>query len=167
MIRKVDTTCDFGILARLLNEAFGTVAGEFGLTRENSPTNNAFITGDDLKSQFTAHREFYIYLVNQGCPAGFIALERSVSRLGTFYLEKLAVVPAYRHSGIGLRLMDFALNRIKELGGKRISIGLIDSNSRLKAWYHKQGYREFEVKKLPHLPFDVCMMEKEIEISLE
>lgn len=162
MIRQVDEQSDFRALARLLNEAFGTVAEEFGLTRENSPSNNAFISGEQLKSQLTANREFYVYL-EKDQPAGFIAIEKSMSKPGTFYLEKLAVAPEYRHSGVGRRLMDFGFERVKELGGARISIGLIDSNRRLKSWYARQGYTVCEIKQMGHLPFKVCMMQKEIE----
>lgn len=161
MIRKVNLKDDFVALAKLLNEAFATVAEEFGLTKENSPTNNAFITGEELKSQLTVDREFYACEEHKKI-TGFIAIERSLSTSGTFYIEKVAVLPTYRHSGVGLRLMNFASDRIASLGGKRISIGLIDSNIRLKEWYSKQGYTTFEVKKFEHLPFDVCMMEKNI-----
>ncbi|MDR2920856.1 MAG: GNAT family N-acetyltransferase [Tannerella sp.] len=161
MIKKVSSQDDFNILAKLLNEAFATVAEDFGLTKENSPTNNAFITGEELELQLTGNREFYVY-ENYGEKVGFIAVEKSLSTLGTFYIEKMAVTPACRHYGIGLLLMDFATNRIKELGGKRISIGLIDSNTILKEWYSKQGFAEFEHKTFDHLPFNVCMMEKNI-----
>ena len=61
--------------------------------------------------------------------------------------------------------MDFASDRAKELGGKRISIGLIDSNIILKKWYGRQGYVVVEIKKFEHLPFDVCFMEKEIYLK--
>ncbi len=159
MIRKVDLQDDFSELAKLLNESFATVANEFGLTKENSPTNNAFITSDALKTQLTDNREFYVW-EDTNKIIGFIAIEKSLGETDTFYIEKLAVIPTYRHSGIGKRLMDFATNRILELGGKRISIGLINSNIVLKNWYTKQGYVEFAIKTFEHLPFDVCMMEK-------
>lgn len=161
MIQKVNKQDNFAALAKLLNEAFATVAKEFGLTKENSPTNNAFITGEELKSQLTENREFYVYKENTHL-AGFIAIEKSSSTPDTFYIEKLAVIPEFRHLGVGLRLMDFASSRINELGGKRISIGLIDSNTRLKEWYAEQGYVVSGIKRFDHLPFDVCMMEKEI-----
>jgi len=161
MIKKVCIQDDFTVLGKLLNEAFSTVANEFGLTKENGPTNNAFITAEELKSQLTENREFYVYR-EMDKTVGFIAIEKSLSTPGTFYIEKLAVLPDERHSGIGILLMDFASNRIEELGGKRISIGLINSNTVLKKWYSKQGYAEFEVKTFDHLPFDVCLMEKNI-----
>lgn len=51
MIKQVSTKDNFGLLSGLLNEAFRTVAHEFGLTKANCPTNNAFISADELKSQ--------------------------------------------------------------------------------------------------------------------
>lgn len=159
MIRIVSLQDDFFVLAKLLNNAFVTVAAEFELTKENCPTNNAFISGEELKSQLTGNREFYVY-EDDGLAIGFIAIEKSRNAPDTFYIEKLAVLPGYRLGGIGRRLMSFASDRIAESGGKRISIGLIDSNKTLKEWYTKQGFVTFEVKTFEHLPFNVCMMEK-------
>jgi ribosomal protein S18 acetylase RimI-like enzyme len=159
MIKKVSYTDNFEALAKLLNDSFETVAEEFGLTKENCPTNNAFITADDLKSQLDEKREFY-YLCEKDIPAGFIAIERSGREEGTFYIEKVAVHPDYRHNKSGIRLMDFATNQIRESGGKKISIGIIDTNIRLKNWYKRQGFTELYTKTFDHLPFDVCYMEK-------
>lgn len=161
MFRKVNEHSDFARLAQLLNEAFATVAKEFGLTKENSPTNNAFITGDVLQSQLTENREFYCY-EDKGELIGFIAIEQSSKEPDTFYIEKMAVHPNYRHRGIGRLLMDFATERIAELDGKRISIGLINNNTVLKNWYQAQGFSKFDVKSFEHLPFDVCMMDKTV-----
>lgn len=186
MIRPVTLRDDFVPLAELLNQAFAPVAEAFGLTRENSPNHNAFITGSELKAQLTGNREFYLWTEQeqahaqeeakekeekkrariqrsrQELPVGFIAIERSASAPGTFYIEKVAVRPRYRHAGVGRRLMEFATERIAALGGKRISIGLIDSHSVLKSWYADQGYVQTAVRNFAHLPFEVCLMEKKL-----
>lgn len=161
MIKRVTLSDDFDLYTRLLNQAFATVAEEFGLTRENAPTNNAFITAEILKSQLTDKREFY-YFSEIGDVNGFIAIEKSSRSEDVFYIEKLAVAPLLRHKGIGRKLMDFATERIKQSGGRKISIGLIDSNQTLKKWYQLQGFKEIEIKTYDHLPFDVCLMEKVI-----
>jgi len=161
MIRKVNIQDDFVVLAKLLNNAFCTVAKDFGLTKENARNNSAFITGEELKALLIENREFYVY-EDDGCASGFVAIEKSLNEPGTFYIEKLAVIPECRHLGIGLNLMNLASDRAKELGGKRISIGLIDSNIILKEWYGKHGFVVFEIKKYDHLPFDVCFMDKDI-----
>lgn len=192
MIRPVTLRDDFVPLAELLNRAFAPVAEAFGLTRENSPNHNAFITGSELKAQLTGNREFYLWTEQeqeqeqeqahaqeeanekeekkrariqgsgQELPVGFIAIERSASAPGTFYIEKVAVRPRYRHAGVGRRLMEFATERIAALGGKRISIGLIDSHNVLKSWYADQGYVQTAVRNFAHLPFEVCLMEKKL-----
>ena len=163
MIQQVTKQDDFAALAKLLNEAFGTVAKEFGLTKENASTNSAFITADALKAQLIENREFYTFIINNGKNIGFVAIEKSLTAPDTFYVEKLAVIPEYRHRGTGRLLIDFASNRIAELGGKYISVSLINSNTVLKNWYTQQGYVETSIKTFEHLPFDVCFMEKIIE----
>ena len=65
-----------------------------------------------------------------------------------------------RHKGIGRQLMNFAVARITERGGQRVSIGLINANRILKDWYKGQGFCQPEVKNFAHLPFEVCLMEK-------
>ena len=162
MIQQITKQADFVVLAKLLNEAFGTVAKEFGLTKENASTNSAFITSDELKAQLIENREFYTY-VDKGKNIGFVAIEKSLTAPDTFYVEKLAVIPDYRHQGIGRLLIDFASNRIAELGGIYISVSLINSNTVLKSWYSQQGYVECSIKTFEHLPFDVCFMGKNIE----
>ena len=83
------------------NEAFTTVAKEFSLTKENNPTNNAFITSDELKSLVIESMEFYTY-EGKGKIVGFFAIEQPLSTPDTFYIEKLVVIPDYRHLGIGI-----------------------------------------------------------------
>jgi len=161
MVIKVNIEDDFDELIRLLNLSFATVAKDFGLTRENCPTNNAFINQKTLKNQFINNREFYKYNLGDK-PVGFITIERSNNKDNLFYIENLAVHPGHRHRHIGQQLMEFATNRIKELGGKEISIGLIDSNIILKKWYEKLGYYQTGTKVYAHLPFKVCFMVKKL-----
>lgn len=162
MIKKVAKEDDFYVLASLLNDSFITVANEFGITKENCPFHNAFLNGENLKNKLIPIREFYTLLVKEK-PVGFIVIEKSEKEEGTFYIEKLAVHPDYRHQGYGIQLMEFATYRIKELGGKRISVGLIDAHSSLKTWYANQGYKETGTKVFDHLPFTVCFMDRNLD----
>jgi diamine N-acetyltransferase len=149
------------VCRKILNEAFITVADEFGLTKENSPTNAAFYSKDDLLNQIQKGIDFYIGY-NQGIAIGCVAIEKSKTEIDTFYVEKLAVLPVFRHNGFGNRLMDFCLDTIKGLGGNAISIALINSNIQLKDWYLGMGFEVTSIKKFEHLPFEVCFMKKDI-----
>jgi len=162
MIKQVTIQDDFDKLAKLLNESYLTVANDFGITKENCPFHNAFINGDTLKSKLIPIREFYC-LEDNNKQIGFIVIEKSENDKDTFYIKKVAIHPDNRHKNKGRQIMEFAEKRINQLGGKRISVGLIDKNEQLKDWYKSQGYKETGTKIFDHLPFNVCFMDKYID----
>lgn len=90
-------------------------------------------------------------------------IENSESEKETFYIEKVAIHPDYRHDHKGRQNIEFAENRIHDLGDKRISVGLIDENIQLKDWYQFLGYNETGTIIFDHLPFNVCFMDKLID----
>jgi ribosomal protein S18 acetylase RimI-like enzyme len=149
----------FDECAGIIRDSFMTVATEFGLTKENAPTNPAFIEVDSLHKMYQRKIAMYGVTLNEEI-IGFLALEKSDS--GIYYMEKLAVLPLYRHKGFGKIIMDFAIGWVKDRGGKIISIGIIDENTILKNWYLGYGFVQTETKQYPPLPFTVCLMEKRV-----
>ncbi|MGE5398508.1 MAG: GNAT family N-acetyltransferase, partial [Chitinophagales bacterium] len=143
----------------IIRESFKTVADEFHLTKENAPTNPAFIGLDVLIGMYEKKIVMFAVMDNQKY-IGFVAIERANDK--TYYMEKLAVIPEYRHKGYGKAIMDFVVNHVKEKEGIKISIGIINENTVLKSWYLNYGFVEYETKVFGHLPFTVCLMEKTI-----
>lgn len=150
---------DLSSIIKVLNISFATVASEFGFTKETNPTNNAFIDEQTLRSQLNKGITLYTLSINKKI-TGCIGIEKSSTDTDTFYIEKVAVLPEFRHKGLGLELMNFAIHKIKECAGKAVSVALIDSNTKLKAWYSKQGFTPTGHKDFEHLPFRVCFMNK-------
>ncbi|RYD01692.1 hypothetical protein N752_29390 [Desulforamulus aquiferis] len=89
------------------------------------------------------------------------------AKLGTYYLEKLCILPNYRHNGYGKDILNYCEQYVLKNRGVRISIGIINENSILKEWYINNGYYEIEIKKIGHLPFTVCLMNKELTSESE
>lgn len=159
MIKKIVSADDMVSSTLVLRKAFSTVASQFNLTEENCPTNSAFIQQDALfEMQKKGVHMFGLF--DGEAQAGFVAIEKSTEEL--YYLEKLAVLPAYRHKGYGIRLMDFASDFVRQQGGKEISIGIVNENSILKEWYRNYGFQETGLREYEHLPFTVCFMKKYI-----
>lgn len=148
-------------VVQVLTRSHGTVAQQFGFTKETNPTNSAFIDAPSLRGQLEKGIELYLMVENRQ-PAGCIAIEKSKTEADTFYIEKVSVIPECRNHGLGVELMNFATLLIQERGGKYIGISLIDSHAKLKNWYLKQGFTETSTRDFPHLPFRVCFMKKEI-----
>ena len=145
----------------VLQKCFGTVALEFRLTRENNPSNPAFIDEASFKDHLKKDVEFYLCFEERK-PAGCIAIERSPQDSTLFYIERVGVMPQFRHRKLGRKLIGNAFDKILELGGNRVSVGIIDQNVRLKNWYLEQGFSQMSVKKIDHLPFDVCFLERSL-----
>ncbi len=159
--KSVVSPSDLDRSMRIIQDAFITVADQFGLTRQNCPTNPAFIDAVKMNNLQTDIREFFLVFY-QHHAVGFVAIEKSMNEPGVFFIEKLAVIPEYRHRGIGREIMQFAEKRIKESGGQIASIAIIDEHEFLKDWYKKMGYMVQGNRKFDHLPFTVCFMKKEL-----
>lgn len=158
MIKQVNDELDKWV--ELLRNSFITVADDFGITCENAPTNPAFADTDSL-SKMLEKGVILFGAYYDSKRAGFVALENAGN--GCWYMERLAVLPEYRHMGIGRRLMDFAFATVKERGGSKISIGIINENKVLKNWYMEYGFTETGTKAFKHLPFEACFMEKSVD----
>ena len=160
-ISLIDPNHDLSEVVKVLNLSHETVAKEFGFTKESNPSNNAFIDETTLRMQLNKGIDLYVMSIDKR-QIGCIAMEKSLKETDTYYIEKVSVIPEFRHHGYGEKLMDFAISKIKDLGGKTVSIALIDSNERLKKWYKLQGFNETGFKDFEHLPFRVCFMSKKI-----
>ncbi len=89
---RLNSSHDLSNAVKVLNESHGTVAKEFGFTKENNPTNGAFIDEQTLKVQLDKGIELYQLTVDEKV-VGCIAVEKSSKEIGTFYIEKVSIIP--------------------------------------------------------------------------
>jgi len=75
-------------------------------------------------------------------------------------IERLAVLPDYRHNSVGLKLMKHALNIIKTENGKRVEVEIVNENWRLNKWYIDQGFIKIRIDQYSCLPFNVGVFKK-------
>jgi hypothetical protein len=79
---------DLSQVVHMLNISHGTVAKDFGFTKDNNPTNNAFIDDPALRTQLNKGIELYTLSINSKM-IGCIAIEKSAKEMDTFYIEKV------------------------------------------------------------------------------
>jgi GNAT superfamily N-acetyltransferase len=150
---------DADLLATLIAAAFQDVAARFGLTRENCPGHTSFITADEVRRGM-GFGNLYFMAVQDGTVCGAIAIR--LPKDGASIIEKVAVLPPYRHRGTGRRLMEHAFDEAKRCGASAAEIGIIAKQTDLRAWYESFGFRATRQTHYEHLPFDVLHMRKEI-----
>lgn len=144
------------LYADVIRRSFATVANDFQLTIKNCPTHTSFITDSRLKEQFKDGYYPYGYFAD-GKLVGFVSLTNIGN--GEYELKNLAVLPEFRRLGYGKALLDYCKMKLKELGGTKIIIGIIEEHTVLKEWYTANGLIHTGTKKFDHLPFTAGYME--------
>jgi N-acetylglutamate synthase-like GNAT family acetyltransferase len=157
-IREANSA-DMSLLSRLVRQSYRDVADRFELTPANCPKHPSNCTDEWIENDFGRGISYFI-LEHSDVPAGCIAIEKAEADL--CYLERLAVLPHERKNGLGSQLVEHAFHTAREVGSKKISIGIIAAQTELKQWYRKFGFVEGETKEFIHLPFRVTFMTCEL-----
>lgn len=158
MIIRVTSKEQLNVCLDIIHRSFQTVADELNLTKENCPSHTAFMPIEKLILQFENDVPMFLYKCDN-CFVGYFSLYISEDYAE---LNNLAVLPEYRHFGIGRELVEYAITYSKNIGVNRIKIGIIEENNVLRKWYEQLGFVHTGTKKFPHLPFMVGFMETEV-----
>lgn len=142
-------------IASIVSEGNKDVAIQFGINFENNPKHPSFYTKEWVLSDFERGEEYFICSLDN-VSTGCVAFEQPSKDVA--YLNRLSVLPKYRHRGIGAKLVKHVIEYSRSKNIKFVSIGIIASHEVLKKWYLDLGFIEIETKKFDHLPFDVTYM---------
>jgi len=146
------------LLASIIRQAFQDVAERMGLTPENAPTHPSNCTPEWIRGDLAKGVIYYLLEIHH-VPCGCVALELAAEP-DVGYLERLALLPAFRGKGYGKALAQHALEKARRHGCSLVSVGIIAEDARLKTWYGRLGFIEHKTLKLRHLPFEVMFMTK-------
>ncbi|MCL2576822.1 MAG: GNAT family N-acetyltransferase [Defluviitaleaceae bacterium] len=142
--------------AEVIRQSFATVADDFGITPENCPLHNVFISDETLAERFTKYFFPFGYFIDKKL-IGFVSLTDRGENI--FEMNLLSILPSYRHLGYGKEMVDFCKKKISERGGKKIIISIWEKHTRLKDWYTANNFVLIEAKTVDFFPFPVVHME--------
>ena len=147
---------------KVIRESFQTVADELGFTDENAPRFTAFATTEERLNWHLhgENRPMYAYY-EDGKIVGYYSLLLQENH--ECELNNVCVLPAYRHKGIGEKLLHHAFQIAGELGCKKINIGIVEENVVLRKWYEVYGFVHTGTQKFDFFPFTCGYMEKDLE----
>ena len=145
----------------VIRESFLTVAREFDFTEQNAPRFTAFATdAQRLRWQYRQGRPMFICCGEDGAPIGYYSLCGKDDT--TVELNNLCVLPAYRHQKIGEALLLHAIRESMVRGYRSMTIGIVEENKRLRAWYEKYGFEHTGTQKFDFFPFTCGYMHKQL-----
>lgn len=142
-------------IAAIIRESHRDIAQMFNLNLDNNPKHPSFCTQEWVLSDFQRGEEYFLYKV-ENTYAGCVAFEQPDPE--TAYLNRLSVLPSFRHQGIGQKLVRHIIGYARSKQVQIISIGIIAGHDVLKNWYAELGFKEKETRRFDHLPFEVTYM---------
>lgn len=146
---------------KVITESFQTVADEFGFTVENAPRFTAFATTKErLYWQLEEEKRPMYAFYDHGKMVGYYSLLLQENH--ACELNNLSVLPAYRHKGIGAKLLSHAFRAAGELGCDKMNIGIVEENKVLRKWYEAFGFIHTGTQKFDFFPFTCGYMEKKL-----
>ena len=167
MIRQLKAS-EFPLAAEVIRTSFLTVANDLGLTEENCPNYVGFATtAERLRTQLDWGWQIY-GLFEDARLVGYVSISKVSADNdtgavdGIYEIHNLAVLPECRHKGYGRQLLDLCVAKIKESGGNKINISIVEENVVLKDWYAAYGFVHTGAKKYNHLAFTSGYMEMEV-----
>lgn len=143
------------MLADLIRKSYRDVAERFNLTFQNCPKHPSHCTRDWVERDMNRGVSYFC-LERHEIPIGCVAFEKASPEEG--YLERLGVLPEYRHSGVGKALIRHVFDVARTMRIDRVGIGIISEQLDLKRWYENMGFVEQEIKAFSHLPFEVSLL---------
>lgn len=160
MIKKIGEN-QIAECVKVIRESFMTVADEFGFTVENAPRFTAFATTEErlywhLNGE---HRPMYAFYDN-GKIVGYYSLLLQENH--ECELNNLCVLPAYRHQGIGEKLLKNAFEVAQGLNCNQMNIGIVEENKVLRKWYESFDFVHTGTQKFDFFPFTCGYMERGI-----
>ena len=160
MIREVRRE-EIPSCAEIVRNSFMTVADAFGFTEENAPRFTAFaVSSERLFRQFDEEKRPMFVAVEDGVPCGYYSLLDQGN--GECELCNLAVLPAYRHRGVGKSLLEHSFAAAGRMGYRFMNIGIVEENGVLRKWYEENGVSHVGTKKYDFFPFTCGYMRKEL-----
>ena len=160
MIREVKRD-DIPACVGVIRKSFKTVADEFGFTVDNASRFTAFATTEErLYWQMDNESRLMFVYEQNGVICGYYSLLMQDNN--ECELSNLAVLPEYRHGGIGGRLLEHAYETARNQGCRLVNIGIVEENIQLRKWYEQHGAVHTGTRRFDFFPFTCGYMVKEL-----
>ena len=160
MIREVCRD-EIPACVELIKKSFMTVADEYGFTEENAPRFTAFATTEErlIWQMEGEHRLMYVF-EEDGVLCGYYSLH--IQENNECELNNLAVLPEYRHKGIGKQLLEHSYAVARNNNCRIMNIGIVEENRKLRKWYEDNGAIHLGTHKFDFFPFTCGYLRKEL-----
>jgi ribosomal protein S18 acetylase RimI-like enzyme len=129
-------------IVALMNHAYRGTGDATSWTSEDGYITGDRITAATLRDEMREKQDalFLQWVEDPNVePTGCVCLEPVDPE--TWYLGSLAIDPKVQNSGLGKKLLYTAEEWIKERGGKKVRMSVVNVRDTLISWYERHGYK--------------------------
>ena len=117
---------------------------------------HTYLSFDELKTMYDKGIKMYGYYDND-IQVGFVSFD---IRETNIKIKDIVVFPNYQNKGIGKELLNFVKEIAIKENKKKLVLGMIDANEKLKNWYLKYGFVitdiiTYPTQKVAYLEYDL------------
>jgi ribosomal protein S18 acetylase RimI-like enzyme len=134
----------------IVNRAYRGIADHRGWNSEADLVAGDRITLTQLRQDLadSPHARLLVHRSAQGEVLACVRVEPEDGQ--SWYFGMLAIDPAVQANGLGKRMLAAIDTYVRERGGRRLRITVINVRERLIAWYERRGFvRTGEIEPLP------------------
>jgi GNAT superfamily N-acetyltransferase len=135
------TSADLPDIASLMNRAYRGAGTSAGWTSESDYITGDRITESFLRTELLSKPEATLLkwvIPSSGQLSGCVWLEPLGNEV--WYLGSLTADPILQNAGLGKKLLGAAEQWIREQGGRRVRLTVVNVRDTLIAWYLRRGY---------------------------
>ena len=147
------------VVAEIVRAAFKGSDEILGLDPAEHPRYAAFETAENVRRRM-ATGETTVLAYVAGRTVGTVSYHVATDGTASGKIKRLAILPEFRGKGHGQRLMEYAEQRLTELGAHMSILAIVAQFEGLQRYYERLGYNPTHTKSYPQLPFEVLHMEK-------
>lgn len=157
---------DSRLVAWLIRNAFRAQVAVLALRKRDCPAYVGFETAARVRDRMLHGEQIWIASA-RGKVIGTVGMRLHTASPAYGEIGRLAVLPRFRGSGLGLSLMQAAERAVEAAGGTEARLSIVASFDSLRRYYERQGYVATHAQRYHGLPFEVLHLQKCLQRDFE
>lgn len=147
-IRKIDIT-DLHLLQQISRETFQETFADSNSQENMNTYLSENLSLDKLRAELSNPDSFFYFATQDTNVIGYLKINKGNAQSEkisdrSVEIERIYARSAYHGKGVGQMMLEFAIDKARELEADQVWLGVWEENPRAIAFYQKNGFTEFD-----------------------
>jgi ribosomal protein S18 acetylase RimI-like enzyme len=147
-IRKINLA-DLDMLQQISRETFQETFAASNTEENMNSYLSENLSTDKLRHELNNPDSLFYFAIHDTNVIGYLKINKGAAQSEkisdrSIEIERIYALASYHGRGVGQRLLEFAINKARDLNAAQIWLGVWEENHRAIAFYRKNGFIEFD-----------------------